>query len=380
MSRIVGVHVHEERRRDLAQLELHRREQAEVPELAADLVAAVGAADQRAPVGELGRAAGARWSAGCPSARRSPTATAAGWRASNASRMASAREVTERPGRRAAAGHRRSSLSAQWKFALGQRSRAAVPSRHDRDHIGERPAPAAVPPRGRPSCARPSASPTTGAPALRAPLRTPVDLPHRLTEVTGPVLGEDRVTAAGRRPDPAQRRRGRGPADPRLRPGARQRRPPGARRAGRGLAGQRRPAATGTSSTTGPAPLDPHFDGLGRVVTDSLGRYEFMTIKPGAYPWGNHHNAWRPAHIHFSLFGRAFTQRLVTQMYFPDDPLFGQDPIFNAIPAAARHRAISRFDLERTQDNWALAFEWDIVLRGHGPDAVRDRGRRRCAR
>ena len=118
-----------------------------------------------------------------------------------------------------------------------------------------------------------------------------------------------------------------------------------------------------------PAPLDPHFDGLGRVVTDSLGRYEFMTIKPGAYPWGNHHNAWRPAHIHFSLFGRAFTQRLVTQMYFPGDPLFWQDPIFNAIPASARHRAISRFDLERTQDNWALAFQWDIVLRGTRPDA-----------
>ena len=127
-----------------------------------------------------------------------------------------------------------------------------------------------------------------------------------------------------------------------------------------------------------PAPLDPHFDGLGRVVTDSLGRYEFMTIKPGAYPWGNHHNAWRPAHIHFSLFGRAFTQRLVTQMYFPDDPLFGQDPIYNAIPAAARPRTISRYSLERTQDNWALAFEWDIVLRGARPDAVRDRRRRRC--
>ena len=90
-----------------------------------------------------------------------------------------------------------------------------------------------------------------------------------------------------------------------------------------------------------PAPLDPHFDGLGRVMTDSLGRYEFTTIKPGAYPWGNHHNAWRPAHIHFSLFGRAFTQRLVTQMYFPGDPLFWQDPIFNAIPPSARHRAIS---------------------------------------
>jgi protocatechuate 3,4-dioxygenase beta subunit len=113
-----------------------------------------------------------------------------------------------------------------------------------------------------------------------------------------------------------------------------------------------------------PAPLDPHFDGLGRVMTDSLGRYEFTTIKPGAYPWGNHHNAWRPAHIHFSLFGRAFTQRLVTQMYFPGDPLFGQDPIFNAIPPSARQRAISTFDLDRTQPDWALAFSWDIVLRG----------------
>jgi protocatechuate 3,4-dioxygenase, beta subunit len=113
-----------------------------------------------------------------------------------------------------------------------------------------------------------------------------------------------------------------------------------------------------------PAPLDPNFTGDGRCLTGADGSYRFVTIKPGAYPWGNHHNAWRPAHIHFSLLGRAFTQRLVTQMYFPDDPLFGQDPIFNAIPPAARHRAISQYSLERTQDNWALAFEWDIVLRG----------------
>jgi len=113
-----------------------------------------------------------------------------------------------------------------------------------------------------------------------------------------------------------------------------------------------------------PAPLDPHFDGLGRTMTDSLGRYEFTTVQPGSYPWGNHHNAWRPAHIHFSLFGRAFTQRLVTQMYFPGDPLFWQDPIFNAIPPSARHRAIATFELDRTQDNWALGYQWDIVLRG----------------
>jgi protocatechuate 3,4-dioxygenase beta subunit len=113
------------------------------------------------------------------------------------------------------------------------------------------------------------------------------------------------------------------------------------------------------------APLDPNFTGLGRAVTDDQGRYRFVTVKPGAYPWKNHLNAWRPAHIHFSLFGRAFTQRLVTQMYFPGDPLFGQDPIFNSVPdPAARARMISRFDLETTVPDWALAFEFDIVLRG----------------
>ena len=90
-----------------------------------------------------------------------------------------------------------------------------------------------------------------------------------------------------------------------------------------------------------------------------------MTIKPGAYPWGNHPNAWRPAHIHFSLFGRAFTQRLVTQMYFPGDPLFGQDPIFNSVrDPAARARMVCAFDLDATEPEWALAYRWDIVLRG----------------
>ena len=114
-----------------------------------------------------------------------------------------------------------------------------------------------------------------------------------------------------------------------------------------------------------PAPLDPNFSGGGRVLTDSAGNYSFTTVKPGAYPWGNHHNAWRPAHIHFSLFGRAFTQRLVTQMYFPDDPLFAQDPIFNSVPdEKARQRMISTFDLDATRPDWALAFRFDIVLRG----------------
>jgi len=116
-----------------------------------------------------------------------------------------------------------------------------------------------------------------------------------------------------------------------------------------------------------PAPLDPNFSGAGRCVTDDEGRYHFVTIKPGPYPWGNHYNAWRPAHVHFSLLGRAFAQRLVTQMYFPGDPLFAYDPIFNAIPdQAARERLISSFSMHGSQPDWALAYEWDIYLRGPG--------------
>ena len=198
--------------------------------------------------------------------------------------------------------------------------------------------------------------------ARRAPSRPPIVLPHRLTEVTGPLLpgpigpmdhdltrqheGEalgQRIVVSGRVLD----------ADGRAVPET--------------LVEIWQANAAGRyrhARDNWPAPLDPNFSGGGRVLTDAQGRYSFTTVKPGAYPWGNHHNAWRPAHIHFSLFGRAFTQRLVTQMYFPGDPLFGQDPIYNAIPDVARHRAVSRFSLERTQDNWALAFEWDIVLRG----------------
>jgi protocatechuate 3,4-dioxygenase beta subunit len=112
-----------------------------------------------------------------------------------------------------------------------------------------------------------------------------------------------------------------------------------------------------------PAPLDPNFSGAGRCLTDRGGNYRFVTIKPGAYPWGNHENAWRPAHIHFSLFGRLFTQRLVTQMYFPGDPLFEFDPIFHAVrDPEARARLVSEFDLATTTPEWALGFRWDIVL------------------
>ena len=112
------------------------------------------------------------------------------------------------------------------------------------------------------------------------------------------------------------------------------------------------------------APLDPNFYGGGRYRADENGRYEFITIKPGAYPWKNHHNAWRPAHIHFSLFGPAFATRLITQMYFPDDPLLVYDPIYNSVPTAARKRLQASFDMEATRPEWALAYKFDIVLRG----------------
>ncbi len=113
------------------------------------------------------------------------------------------------------------------------------------------------------------------------------------------------------------------------------------------------------------APLDPNFPGYGKMMTDANGRYVFKTIKPGSYPWGNHHNAWRPAHIHFSLFGHTYAQRMITQMYFPDDPLFPFDPIFNSIAdGAARNRLISRFSLDETVSGVSLGFVFDIVLRG----------------
>jgi protocatechuate 3,4-dioxygenase beta subunit len=122
-----------------------------------------------------------------------------------------------------------------------------------------------------------------------------------------------------------------------------------------------------------PAPLDPNFTGVGRCLTGADGSFRFVTIKPGAYPWGNHDNAWRPAHIHFSLFGRAFAQRLVTQMYFPGDPLFEHDPIFNSVrEPAARERMICSFDLGATEPEWALAYRWDIVLRGTAATPMED--------
>ena len=115
------------------------------------------------------------------------------------------------------------------------------------------------------------------------------------------------------------------------------------------------------------APLDPNFRGEGRVFTDGDGWYRFTSIKPGAYPRRNHDNAWRPNHIHFSFFGAGFAQRLITQMYFPGDPLLELDPIFLSIPEeAARNRLICELDMSVTEPEWALGYRFDVVLRGRG--------------
>jgi protocatechuate 3,4-dioxygenase beta subunit len=116
--------------------------------------------------------------------------------------------------------------------------------------------------------------------------------------------------------------------------------------------------------TAFPAPLDPNFLGVGQCLADAEGVYRFTTIKPGPYPWGNHPNAWRPAHIHFSLMGPALGSRLITQMYFPGDPLIPIDPIFNSVPAHSSGRLVATYDHDVTTENWATGYRWDIVLRG----------------
>jgi protocatechuate 3,4-dioxygenase, beta subunit len=207
-------------------------------------------------------------------------------------------------------------------------------------------------------------SPEYRSTALRAPRRNPRPLLHTLTEVTGPLLGDGRI---GELDHDLTRQHDGEPLGERIIVHGRVIEEDG-RPVPNTLVEVWQANACGRYRHQGdqhPAPLDPNFTGLGRCLTDGDGYFRFVTIKPGAYPWGNHHNAWRPAHIHFSLFGRAFTQRLVTQMYFPDDPLFDQDPIFNSVPdPKARQRMVSTFDLEATRPEWALAYRWDIVLRG----------------
>jgi protocatechuate 3,4-dioxygenase beta subunit len=199
---------------------------------------------------------------------------------------------------------------------------------------------------------------------LRHPKQPLVILPHTETELTGPAFGESRVTELD---SDLTRQHEDEPLGQRM------------ILEGRVLGSDGRPlpgqlVEIWQANAAGryahevdrhPAPLDPNFSGAGRCLTDGEGRYRFVTIRPGSYPWENHPNAWRPAHIHFSVFGRAFTERLVTQMYFPDDPLFPFDPIFNSVrDPQAREGMIASFDIDLTVPNWAHGFRWDIVLGG----------------
>jgi protocatechuate 3,4-dioxygenase, beta subunit len=207
---------------------------------------------------------------------------------------------------------------------------------------------------------------------LRAPSKPLIILPKTLSDTTGPAYGRDSIGELDN--DLTHQHQGE---------------PLGERIivTGRVLDGDARPVrssliemwqanAAGRYIHQGdqhPAPLDPNFSGAGRCLTDDEGRYRFVTVKPGAYPWKNHYNAWRPAHIHFSLFGPAFRSRLITQMYFPGDPLFGQDPIFQSVrDPKAQQRMVSAFDLETTEPEWALGYKFDIVLEGRDATPMDD--------
>jgi protocatechuate 3,4-dioxygenase, beta subunit len=203
---------------------------------------------------------------------------------------------------------------------------------------------------------------------LRAPSQPLISLRHTLSEVTGPVFGHNSVQ--GHESNLTTQGQG-APIGQRI------------VLSGRVIDGDGRPVpntliemwqANAAGRYTHKwdrydAPLDPNFSGVGRCLTGAGGSYEFVTVKPGPYPFANHHNAWRPAHIHLSVFGPAFATRLVTQMYFPGDPLLGQDPVFNSVPGTrARERLICRFDLDATIPDWANAYKFDLVLRG--PDST----------
>jgi protocatechuate 3,4-dioxygenase beta subunit len=206
---------------------------------------------------------------------------------------------------------------------------------------------------------------------LRHPSRPLVYLPHTVTEITGPQLGASVLRSEHE--DDLTRRHGGEPIGERIIVAGTVRDTEG-KPLRDTLVEVWQANAAGRYRHHGdrwPAPLDPNFSGAGRCVTDEEGRFRFTTIKPGPYPWGNHYNAWRPAHIHFSLLGRAFAQRLVTQMYFPGDPFFPYDPIFNAVrDPRARERLIARFDIHATRPNWAHAYTFDIVLRGPGQTPI----------
>ena len=210
-------------------------------------------------------------------------------------------------------------------------------------------------------------SPGYRSTVLRSPSQPPVRIPQTLTETSGPAAGWDGLMGGALADLTAQHRA-----------------PPQGQRiivSGRVLDEDGRPVRNtivevwagerlrlrplhpceGTSGTHRSIPTS---RAPGRVVTDAEGRYQFVTVRPGAYPWGNHANAWRPAHIHLSLLGPAFATRLVTQLYFPDDPLIELDPIANSVPMPYRQRLVSRFDIATSEANWALGYLFDVVLRG----------------
>jgi protocatechuate 3,4-dioxygenase beta subunit len=199
---------------------------------------------------------------------------------------------------------------------------------------------------------------------LRHPKEPLVVLPHTLSEVTGPVFGDRQV---GELDHDLTRQHAGEPLGERITVSGRVLGPEGRPLRAQlievwqaNAAGRYRHAGD-----THDAPLDPNFTGAGRCVTNDDGEYRFITVKPGAYPWRNHPNAWRPNHIHFSLFGRAIGERLITQMYFPGDPLFPFDPIFNSVrDPKARDRLVCSFELERTEPEWALGYRFDIVVGG----------------
>jgi protocatechuate 3,4-dioxygenase beta subunit len=207
----------------------------------------------------------------------------------------------------------------------------------------------------------------------RAPSRPLIQIPHTISELTGPLFGHNPI---GETDNDLTRQHAGEPLGERIVV------------AGRVLDEDGRPvrhtmvelwqcnaAGRYLLGDNHPAPLDPNFTGAGRTMTDDEGNYRFVTIKPGAYPWRNHHNAWRPAHIHFSLFGPCFITRLVTQMYFPNDPLMANDPVSQAIPdASARERLISKFDWHLTEPEWALGYRFDIVLRGRNATPFEQQG------
>ena len=218
----------------------------------------------------------------------------------------------------------------------------------------------------------PYLSPEYVATRTRAPKRPLLILPHTLSEVTGPVYGHERL---GELDHDLTRQHDGEPLGERI------------ILHGQVTDGDGRPVRNTLieiwqANAAGryhhavdrhPAPLDPNFTGAGRAMTDDEGRYRFITVKPGAYPWQNHPNAWRSAHVHMSVFGPAFATRLVTQTYFPGDPLFYQDPIFQSVrDPNHRELMISEFDLSETVPEWALAYRFDVVLRGREATPMED--------